>query len=37
VFHNDLDAHALGTPPDWQPVSGMAEFIDDHLELYWQV
>lgn len=31
VFRNDLDAHALGTPPDWQPVPGMAEFIDDHL------
>ena len=23
--------HALGTPPDWQPVSGMVEFIDDQL------
>ena len=23
--------HAVGTPPDWQPVSGMVEFIDDHL------
>jgi hypothetical protein len=22
VFQNDLAAHALGTPPDWQPVSG---------------
>jgi len=31
VFQNDLAAHALGTPPDWQPVSGMVEFIDDHL------
>ena len=31
VFRNDLDAHALGTPHDWQPVPGMAEFIDDHL------
>ncbi len=31
VFSNDLDAHALGTPPDWQPVSGMSEFIDDHV------
>ena len=31
VFRNDLGAHALGTPPDWQPVPGMAEFIDDHL------
>ena len=31
VFRNDLDAHALGTPPDWQPVPGMTQFIDDHL------
>ncbi len=31
VFQNDLAAHALGTAPDWQPVSGMVEFIDDHL------
>ena len=31
VFQNDLALHALGTPPDWQPVSGMVEFIDDHL------
>jgi hypothetical protein len=31
VFENDLDANPLGTPPDWQTVSGMAEFIDDHV------
>ena len=31
AFANDLDAHPLGTAPDWQSVSGMAEFIDDHL------
>ena len=31
VFRSDLALHALGTPPDWQPVSGMVEFIDDHL------
>ncbi|MCG8424743.1 MAG: hypothetical protein MJE77_43185, partial [Proteobacteria bacterium] len=31
VFHNDLEAQPLGTPPNWQPVAGMAEFIDDHL------
>lgn len=31
VFENDLADHALGTAPDWQPVSGMVEFIDDHL------
>ncbi len=31
VLQNDLAAHALGTTPDWQPVPGMVEFIDDHL------
>ena len=31
VFRNALDAHPLGSPPDWQPVPGMTEFIDDHL------
>src|SRR5262245_24816794 len=31
VFRNDLDAHALGTPPSWQTIDGMPLFIDDHL------
>ena len=31
VLRNDLDAHPLGSPPDWQAVPGMVEFIDDHL------
>lgn len=31
VLQNDLAAHPLGTPPDWQLVPGMVEFIDDHL------
>ena len=31
VFRNDLVAHPLGSAPDWQAVSGMADFIDDHL------
>lgn len=31
IFENDLGAHPLGSPPDWQPVAGMVEFIDDHL------
>ena len=31
AHQNDLTAHALGTTPDWQPVPGMVEFIDDHL------
>jgi hypothetical protein len=29
VLQNDLVAHPLGTPPNWQPVAGMATFIDD--------
>lgn len=29
VLQNDLAAHPLGTPPSWQPVAGMAPFIDD--------
>jgi hypothetical protein len=31
VFQNDLTAHPLGTPADWEPVAGMANFIDDKL------
>ncbi|NNB86086.1 hypothetical protein [Corallococcus exiguus] len=31
AFKNDLAGHPLGTPPDWQPVPGMADFIDDAL------
>ncbi|MCY1036151.1 hypothetical protein OV207_32250 [Corallococcus sp. BB11-1] len=31
ALQNDLAAHPLGTPPDWQPVPGMADFIDDAL------
>lgn len=31
VLQNELAAHPLGTPPNWQPVAGMVEFIDDHL------
>ncbi len=30
-FQNDLEAHPLNDPPDWQPIPGMTEFIDDHL------
>jgi len=30
VLKNDLVAQPLGTPPNWQPVAGMAEFIDDN-------
>lgn len=29
AFQNDLAAHPLDTAPSWQPVPGMAEFIDD--------
>ena len=31
ALQSDLAAHPLGTPPDWQPVPGMADFIDDGL------
>lgn len=31
AFYNNLDLHPLNQPPDWQPVPGMSEFIDDHL------
>jgi len=31
VFENDLSVNPLGTTPDWQPVGGMAQFIDDAL------
>lgn len=31
VLANDLAAHPLGTAPDWQPVAGMVQFIDDQL------
>lgn len=31
VLQNDLDLHPLGTPPGWEAVEGMVEFIDDQL------
>jgi len=31
VLRSDLQAHALGTAPDWLPVAGMPPFIDDQL------
>ncbi len=31
TFQNDLDSRPLESPPDWQPVPGMIELIDDHL------
>lgn len=33
AFRNDLGAHPLGTPPDWQPIAGMSRFIDDALAI----
>lgn len=33
VFQNDLAAHPIGSAPDWQPVAGMVEFIDDQLAI----
>lgn len=34
VFRNDLDVRPLGTPPDWQRVPGMRQFIDDALAIH---
>jgi hypothetical protein len=31
TYSNELNLHPLGTAPDWQPIAGMAEFIDDQL------
>jgi hypothetical protein len=31
VYENDLAAHPLGTPEDWQPITGMTSFVDDAL------
>jgi hypothetical protein len=31
VFHNDLIAHPLSSPPNWVTVQGMDEFVDDAL------
>ena len=31
VLQNDLLEHVLGSAPDWQPVDGMAQFVDDCL------
>jgi hypothetical protein len=31
VFQNELAVHPLGTAPDWKPIAGMADFIDDQL------
>ncbi len=33
VFQNDLATHPIGSAPDWQPVAGMVEFIDDQLAI----
>jgi hypothetical protein len=33
VFRNDLAKHPLGTAANWQPVAGMAPFIDDALAI----
>lgn len=31
TFQNDLAQHPLDTAPDWTPIPGMVDFIDDHL------
>jgi hypothetical protein len=33
VFRNDLVRHPVGAAADWQPVAGMATFIDDALAI----
>ena len=33
VFANDLVAHPLGSTPDWQPIQGMADYIDDVVQI----
>ena len=33
AWQNDLEAHPIGSPPDWQPVAGMATFVDDALAI----
>jgi hypothetical protein len=33
VFRNDLVKHPVGAAADWQPVAGMATFIDDALAI----
>jgi len=32
-FQNDLDTQAIGVSPDWQPIVGMEEIIDDTLQI----
>lgn len=31
AYVNDLSAQPIGTTPDWQPVPGLADFLDDAL------
>jgi len=31
VWQNDLTLHPIGTAPDWQPVAGMGQLVDDVL------
>lgn len=33
VYRNDLAAHPIGTSPSWEAVAGMAEFVDDALQV----
>jgi hypothetical protein len=33
VFENDLVGHPIGTAPTWVAIPGMADFIDDALEI----
>lgn len=33
AYRNDLEAHPIGTPPNWQLIPGMTIFDDDMLEV----
>jgi hypothetical protein len=33
AFRNDLGKHPIGSAPDWEPIAGMATFIDDALAI----
>lgn len=33
AYRNDLAKHPIGAAPDWQPIAGMATFIDDALAI----
>lgn len=32
-FSNDLTLHPIGVAPDWQPIAGMSDYIDDAIQI----